>query len=256
MAEQYIKMKTEANKKRRKKRTFIQILTLFIVLISVLTTLCLKLTYFNIRTIEVVGNKNVSAEDIIKNSKIEQGNNIFYIDLRESRTNLLKNNNIMDINIKRVFPSKIVIAVKEREAVFYTQRDNKYLIIDKEGIVIEEKDKIDNLKLVRLDGIDLKNVSIGKTIPVADNRALVLIGKITELCSNNISKYSFTSVNLSSLLNVNMYCGNICIKIGTADDIENKLNKALNIIDSQGLGDKKGYVDVSYDGNPVFHIDK
>lgn len=256
MAEQYIKMKTEANRKKVKRKNIIKILMFFIILISVLITLCLKLSYFNVKKIEVTGNKNVTKEEIIKLSKISQGNNIFYINLKESRTNLLKNTNIMDVHIKRIFPSKIVITVKERDAVFYIQKDSKYLIIDKDGIVIEEKDNIDNLKLVGLEGIEAKEALAGAKIPVEDKRVIQLIGKITELYNNNISKYSITSANVSNLLDINLYYGNICVKIGTADGFEKKLNKALNVIDTQGLSDKKGYVDVSYEGNPVFHIEK
>jgi len=256
MAEQYIKMRTEANRKKTKRKNFIKILMFLIVLISVLITLCLKLSYFNVKKIDVAGNKNVLKEDIIKLSKIAQGNNIFYMDLKASRTNLLKNTNILDVHIKRIFPSKIVITVKERVAVFYLQRDSKYLIIDKEGIVIEEKDNIDNLKLIRLDGIEAKDALIGKKLPVQDKRAIQLIGEITDLFNNNISKYSITSVSLENLLNINIYYGTMCIKIGTADEMEKKLDKALDVMETQGLADKKGYIDVSYEGNPVFYIEK
>ena len=256
MAEQYIKMKTESNRKKKKRKRFIKILMLFIVLISVLITLCLKLSYFNVQKIDVLGNKNVTKEEITKLSSIAEGNNIFYANLKTSRTNILKNPNIMDVHIKRIFPSKIVINVKERDAVFYLQKDSKFLIIDKEGIVIDQKDNIDNLKLIRLDGMEIKDVIVGKKLSVQDKRAIELIGKVTELYNNNLSKYSMTSANLNNLLSINFYYGNMCVKIGTADEMEKKLNKALNVMETQGLADKKGYIDVSYEGNPVFYIEK
>ena len=256
MAEKYIKMKTESNKKKKKRKNFIKIIMLFIVLISVLVTLCLKLSYFNVQQIDVAGNRNIGKEEIIKLSRIARGNNIFYVNLKASRTNLLSNSNILDVHIKRVFPSKIVITIKERDAVFYIQRDSKYLIIDKEGIIIEEKDSIEALKLIRLDDIKTENAVVGKRITAEDKRTIELIGKITELYNNNISKYSMTSANISNLLNINICYGNMCIKIGTADEIEKKLNKAINVMDTQGLADKKGYIDVSYEGNPVFYIEK
>jgi cell division protein FtsQ len=46
----------------------------------------------------------------------------------------------------------------------------------------------------------------------------------------------------------------MCIKLGSADDMKNKLNKALNIIEQEKLSAAKGYVDVRFDGNPVFYI--
>jgi len=256
MAENYIKMKNELHKKKLKRKKFVKILMAFIVLISVLITLCLKLSYFNVEKIEVVNNKNLTKEQIVKLSKISQGSNIFYVNLKESRTNLLNNSNIMDVNIKRNFPSKIIITVKERDAVFYIPKDSKFLIVGKDGVVLEEKGTIENTKLIKLDGIDVKTVVVGKKLNVQDKRAIELIGEITELYNLNISKYSITSVNMNNLLNINIFYNNMCVKIGTSDSLRKKLNKALNVIDTQGLIDKKGYIDVSYEGNPVFCIEK
>jgi len=256
MAENYIKMKTELNRKKVKRKKFIKILMAFIVLISVLITLCLKLAYFNVEKIEVVNNKNLSKEEVVKISKISSGSNIFYINLKEIRTNLLSNSYIMDVNIKRNFPSKIIISVKERDAAFYIPKDNKFLIIGKDGVALEEKDTVENNKLIKLDGIDVKSAVAGKKLPVQDKRVIEFIGELTELFNLNISKYSMTSVNVSNLLNINIFYNNMCVKIGTPDNIRKKLNKAINVIDTQGLIDKKGYIDVSYEGNPVFCIEK
>lgn len=255
MAEKYIEMKMKTKKKKKKRKNFIKLLMLLIVLISVLITLCLKLSYFNVQKIDVVNCKNVSKEEIIKHSKISQGSNIFSVNLKESRTNILKNNNVMDVNIKRIFPSKIIITVKERDAVFYIQKDNKFLIVGKDGVVLEEKNSIENLKLMKLDGIDTKTVAVGKVVPIKDKRIIELIGNITDIYACNKSKYVITAVNISDVLNINVYYKSMCVKLGTPDNIEKKLNKALNVLENQKIIDKKGYIDVSYDGNPVFFIE-
>ena len=48
-------------------------------MISLFVTLCLKLPYFNVKNIQINGNKNISQKDIILLSKISIGNNMFYI---------------------------------------------------------------------------------------------------------------------------------------------------------------------------------
>lgn len=46
------------------------------------------------------------------------------------------------------------------------------------------------------------------------------------------------------------------IKLGSSDNILSKLNRAINIINGENLTTSTGYVDVSYNGNPVYSIDK
>jgi cell division protein FtsQ len=46
------------------------------------------------------------------------------------------------------------------------------------------------------------------------------------------------------------------IKLGTNDDLLKKLNRAINIITEKKLTTLEGYVDVSFTGNPVYHIGK
>lgn len=78
-----------ARRRKRKKRsyTLYYLLLLFFVLISGIT---LSVTvFFNIETIEVTGNKLHSSEEIIQQSGIEKGNNLFRINPEKAETSLL-----------------------------------------------------------------------------------------------------------------------------------------------------------------------
>lgn len=242
-------------RKRRKKRTIRRTLIIFLLLISTLVILCLKLSYFNVENINVVNNKIVNSDEIISSSKINMGTNIFTLNTKKIGTNVLSNPYILKADIIRKFPSSIIISVKEREAVFYIEDNNKFVIIDKNGVVLEVKDNVNYMKLTKLEKFEVNNAVIGKIIPKADNRKLELISLMTDLISLNNSGININSVNLSDEHNVQVICDNMILKLGNIN-IKDKLNLGLNIIVNNNLKNAKGYVDVSFDSNPVVFIEK
>lgn len=255
MAESFIKSKNETIKKRKRKKKVRNAVLSLILFVSILATLALKLSYFNITVINVTNNKNVTAEEIIKLSNIFKGNNIFYINSSKSKTYITKNPYILDVDIKRKFPSTITINVKEREAGFYCMKDKDFLIIDKSGVVLQEVKELTNPTLVNLMGFDVTNTKVGDTLSCDDKRKLEVIEEITELITSNNSSYSMNAADLSDLLDIKVFYGNMCVKLGTSSNLKEKLNKAINIMSKAELKDAKGYVDVRFNSMPVYYIE-
>lgn len=245
----------ELIRKRRRKKNIKRTFLLFILLISILITLCLKLSYFNIENINVEGNKIVNSEAIISSSNINKGSNIFTLNTKKVGTNELSNPYILKADVKRKLPSTIVISVKEREAIFYIEENEKYAIIDKYGVVLELKDNIDNMKLTNLEGFDTDNIKIGSTLPCEDKRRLELISQMTDLISSNNSGINITKVKINNDASAEVNCSNMLIKLGNIN-IKDKLNLGVNIIINNNLKNAKGYIDASFDSNPVLFIEK
>lgn len=248
-----INEKNELIEKRRKKIRRKRILLFGIILICVLITLCLKLPFFNIKNIVVENNNIISSDEIIKQSGIVKGNNIFTVSLKSYKDNIKQNPYVMDVNIHKKFPDTISIMINERKAAFYAQSEKKYIIIDKNGIVLEKKDNLNGMKLIRLDGFNTNSSEIGKVIKCDDERKLKSISLLTDAVFQNNS-LKLTTVDISDALNLKAYINNMCIFLGSPEELDKKLNKAINIVVQQNLKDKKGYVDVSFNGNPVYCI--
>ena len=70
--------KVKAKAKHRKRNLILFYLSIFVVIIAAAITLSLTVL-FKISTIEVTGTSRYSVEDIIKESGISQGNNLFLI---------------------------------------------------------------------------------------------------------------------------------------------------------------------------------
>lgn len=245
----------ELIEKRRRKKKIRRGILLIIMLLSISITLCLKLSYFNIKNIEIVNNRNIPSEEIIKLSNINKGKNIFYLNLNRSKTNILTNSYILNVEIKRKLPNTINISVEERTAIFYIKKEDKYLIVGKDGIVLEEKQQINNMKLIKLEGFDKDSYKVGQIIDDKDGRKIQLIGEITDLIKSlkdGIPEPSI--VNIEDATDIKIFYGNMMIKLGTSSNLKEKYNKAINVMMHNGLQSKKGYIDVSYKGDPVFLV--
>lgn len=252
------KDKNELIIRRRKKKFIKKCSLLLILLFSTLTILCLKHPYFDIKNIEVINNKNISKDEIINLSGINKGDNIFYTNMDNIKNGIITNPYIMKVEIKRKLPDTILINVKEREAVFYGEKNGKFAIVDKNGIVLEIRKDIKNMNLVKLQGFDVEKSQIGKPIATDDDRKLQLVYNISSLIGNRKDNYKIALVDIQDMNNIQFYYGNVLIKVGNGDDLDKKLNKAFNILSQKEeiKNAKKAYIDVSFNGNPVVFIEK
>lgn len=252
------KEKNELIIKRRKKKFIKKCILLLILLSSTLTALCLKHPYFNIKKIEVINNKNIPKQEIIKLSGIFLEDNIFYINMDRTKKGIMTNPYILNAEVKRKYPDTIVINIKEREAIFYGEKGGSFVVIDKNGVVLENRKDIKNMNLVKLQGFDVEKSEVGKPLVVEDDRKLQLVCNISSLIGKRKDNYKIALLDIQDISNIKIYYENFLIKLGNSDDLDKKLNKAFNILSEKEEVKmaKKGYIDVSFNGNPVVFIEK
>lgn len=247
-------MNNQLIQNRRKRKRIKGAILLIVFLVSIGATLCLKLPYFNIKSIEVKNNRNIPMQEIINLSGLKPDKNIFYLNLNEARTNILKNSYILNVSIKRKLPNKLEINVDERTAIFYIKKNDKYLIVDSSGVVLEEKASIDNMKLIKLDGFDKYNYELGGKIQ-SEEEKIMLISEITKLIKNlKEGTPEPAIVDLLDSTDIKLFYGDMVIKLGTSFELAQKYNKGLNILMQNELLGKKGYIDVSFKGDSVFLV--
>ena len=90
---------------------------------------------FRLSSIDVGGNHLVSSRRALQMVPVEEGTNIFAIDLEAMERTLEQDPRIRDVIIRRQLPSRIVITIEEREPVMLLIADQIYGI-DEEGAVI------------------------------------------------------------------------------------------------------------------------
>ena len=235
--------------KRRRKKRIKRNIIIIIFLMAILCTMAIKLPYFNIKSFTVTGNKNAVIKEIEQYYSTELNKNIFLFNSQGLKERLNKNKYIEKVSIKRKLPNKVEIKVHEREASFYFSIDKLNYIVDSKGNILETTENIKGRNLMELKGFsekDIKNNSLE-----INERQKKLLQELLQLISSNTSSIKITAIDVYDFTSIKVYSNNIKIIIGTEYSLRDKLNKGINIIILHKIHGKKGYVDVSYNGNPV-----
>ena len=130
-------------KKMRKIKNFMKWTILIGIIVGILIVLCTS-DLFGICNIEIVGNEQVSREQILEMSAIKFGDNIFLCNQIKTKNNLKSNPYVEKIKITRNLPDKIKIEITEKQKAYIIELDTQYAYIDNQGYVLEISDlKID-----------------------------------------------------------------------------------------------------------------
>ena len=221
-------------KKMRKIKNFIKWTILFGIIIGILVFLC-KSDLFSICQIEIVGNEQVSQEQILELSAIKVDDNIFLCNMIKTKKNLKSNPYIEQIKITRNLPDNIKIEIIEKQKAYVIEIDTGYAYIDNQGYVLEISDiKIDKPVLQgyttekekiipgsRLNEEDLER--LGDILKIIKNsKEIEIQDKITKIHMENKTNYILTLQELKKV-----------IYIGDKNNLANKMLYVKAIIERE-----------------------
>lgn len=138
------------------------VISLSVILGIILTIIILCFTVFTVKSIDIdfrtSTKENWEESEMIENSQIPYGKCLLFMSTSIFTKNLEeKYPYIQIINIEKVFPSKLVIHVAEREELFAIEKDAKTAILDKDFKVLKTYDG--NYESKKTNAILLKNLN-------------------------------------------------------------------------------------------------
>lgn len=92
---------------------------------------------FRITSIAMAGQKQLSREEILTTAGITGRTSLLFLDAAEARGKLKANPWIAEATILKLYPSRLHVAVTEREAFALWQKDGKVSVIASDGTVVE-----------------------------------------------------------------------------------------------------------------------
>ncbi len=242
-AKEYIKR----NKEKKNKKN---ILILGIFIISIGSFTLLKAEFFNIVEITIENNNILSKEEILDENEL-LGNNIFLVKLNELEDKILFNPYIDEVIIKRKIPNKVSIVINERVASYKVIEGDKSYILNDNLVIMEKRDDLDGINLPLLDGISIEGRELGESI--TQNKEEIEFLKALKVVLNIYTDIKVDSANISDMNNIYVYLNDCKVILGANEDIEEKLTKAINILKSDKVNIKHGYINVSFSGNAVVY---
>lgn len=241
--EEKLRRRQELRYRRRRRRRNAFLAFLLLVLLCIAAYFVATSEFFDVKHIEVQGNKHFSKEEVVKISKSKTGGNIFTFNNRKVMENLETNSYVKSVRIKRKLPATIVLIVSEREPAAAVTYGEKYIILDDEGFVLE---KITNEpQLTLLSGMTIKRMEEGKALKVEEID--VLADTLNMLKVMNESDLFFKKIEVTNVT-VNAYIYDTLICRGLPQNILKAMesgNLQAVLIDLYNKGMKHGVINIS-----------
>lgn len=232
---------------RRKKKGLAQSFLLVFLLATAIFVI-FKSPFFDVKKIEVHGNHRLGKEKIISVSGIYTGVNIFKINLGDAAANLDALPVLKEVELRRNFPSQVVIDVRERNPVALLPAGDGFVYVDDEQVYVQ-KDKHVFEGLPVLTGIKTTFPSPGEKIEAKGLQALLTVieelpGELTK-CLSEIHLGENGAVVLYTIE------GNQC-RLGNPLQVQTKGEVFLELLRELEQNNKQiEYVDLSFVGSPV-----
>lgn len=156
---------TSNEKYKRKIRTR-RITTLCVLGVVVILCICLFTPIFGVTEISVTGNLNVAAADIIGTSGIKKGQNIFRINTQKAENVLEEISYVEDAEIKRKFPARVNIVIKESNADMIYDTPTEFIVTTIEGRVLQKTNDVTSIPVPIVKGIKIKKAEPAQFIEV------------------------------------------------------------------------------------------
>ncbi len=207
-------------KDKKKNILFIFLIIFFLTSINSQLFVEKKSSFYNLQNIEVKGLDNEINLEIEENLNFLKNTNIFFIDSKILKDQISKYNFIENYNIFKIYPSKIILKLKQAEFLALTIINNETFIIGSNGkfINVEKFKNYENLPLV-----------FGKFSPEKFINLKKIIYK-SDLGYNNIKEIFFFPSGRIDIKSKN----NILIKL-PIQDLENAFVIANKIISKKNF---------------------
>lgn len=239
-------------KKRRNKIRIIKLLFLLFFIAIGFSIFACKSDFFTIKKVAILGNPAMSGDDVKEKTEYLIGQNILFIDKEHINSQAKSNAYVEDVKIKKIYPRQVNITLSEKKAIFYVEADDKIYVMSDKMVVLEDNADIENRNLIKINGIKIDNPVVGQ-IGIKDERIFDILTIFSKIAEVNPTDFNIDSVELSDLMNIKVYIGDVEGRLGNDENLPDKMNKLMHIIEDPSIGIKKGYVDVGFEGSPVYY---
>lgn len=239
-------------KRKRRKIVFIILLLLF----GIFLVVSFKTTFFNISNIEVIGNKKISNDKVIKASGNPMRENIFKVSSGEIEKNLKKHPYVKEAVVKRRLPNKLIIEIEERNEKFIISHGGSNVYLDVDGIVLKI-DSEPNNKLTILKGANIDKPDVGYKI-TSENEEFVdnILGFIDISNKTNLLN-EINTIDVSNGDNIIMELKDgVLVDFGPLNNVEYKLRYIKEILNDLNVKDIPcRYIYLNKGENPIVVTD-
>lgn len=227
------KQKTPEQERRRSNRRqrFFHALGRVIFIGVLLIAALLALTvFFRVHTISVEGAMRYSAEEIVSNLDVREGDNLYLWNKVKTSNALMERLPYLEsVQIRRHLPDTLVVTVTECTAVAAVQNEGGYLYLSRYGKVLEQNASDGGLATVT--GVDLSGYQPGQLLETGQDAYIDALLEVMQTLDAGGMLDGLSFINLQDLTDVRIgYQDRFDIRVGTLDDLAYRLRFANTVI--------------------------
>lgn len=224
--------KRKIRRKRKIKRiAFLVALALAVICAGIVLVMSV---FFKIETITVKGDKVYSQKEVITQSGIETGDNLFTVNVDDLNEKLTKSLPYIDkVTVERELPDTLIITVKSTREVAALQTQTGFILLDCNGKVLDNDASMLRESVALVSGVSAKDVTEGETVVLSNESItedfITLLKGINESGTTLLTGIDYTKSGEFEL----RYDDRITIKPGSVDNISVKLKRAMAAIEKE-----------------------
>lgn len=247
-----------SNKRRRRNRGrfgFLYKMMSLVVILLVLGAGCV--VFFHVEEITVSGQERYTGEEIMAQSGIAVGDNLFLIRRQRAAQKIVSVLPYVDeVSIHRALPAGVVITVTECHPVAVLEGNGSWWMIDAKGKILEEVATSQQAGVATVTGLTVLLPSTGTKLAVEDEQRSTLSSLLTLLqtLSQRGMADKASSIDLTSPANILMeYDGRFTVKFPSNPEGFSLKMRALDEAVSKLLQpNERGSIDLTRDDKAYF----
>jgi len=226
---------------------------------------------FNIRSIQVNGNRHYKAEEIIDISGVITGANgfktigssvpdLFRLRYGKAEEALVKNcPYIKNATVRYVIPSNIVINIVEREPFMVVPYLGTNLVTDEEGVVLDTAENADKSGLPCVKGLTFGQFNLGQALKTDDPEVLRTSIRVISAIRDSDGENGFNFLRLVKYIDASNTNGiflfvdsRLTVNLGDMQDLNYKISFLKQIYAKNLKKSDRGYLDFTNRKSPSF----
>lgn len=245
----YAKLKRTMILRRVSKYIVLLVVILAVIIIAMFSPI------FNIKVINVQGNKKLTQNEIISLSQIQLEENTFKINKSKVSRQIKENAYVASVKVSRSLPSSINIQIEERDALYQIEYANGYIYIDKQGYILEISEEKQSLPVLQGISTESTNFEEGNRLNKEDLNKLAVVYKIIEAAEANEIASLITRIDIENIQNLKLCfeTKNKVAYIGDGSNLVDKIIRVKKILEQEEGNGGEIFVNMDLNKeNPIF----
>jgi cell division septal protein FtsQ len=232
-------------KKRSRRNAFYICLFTFVSLVFI--AICVAV-FLNVKAVDINGNERYSDKEISKLVPIEIGDNMLSFDADSIEEAILqKYPYIKEVNVKRDFPTTVVVEIVESKAYYTAAIAGDTYLLSPELKVLEKKDgkDADGGDCIKLSLNNVRRCIVGEELQFVDDRTYDAVVDLQEIFKTHYIDGKITSIDIRSRFDIYInYDNRFKVYLGDMENAEVKIRFLVRILEKQEDG-ATGTIDIS-----------